>query len=86
MRLGRRIVAGFLVFSALASVCRAASDPAVQLGFPPEVTGAMDGISPDRIRAHVQFLADDLLEGRARARAAAISRRATSRPNLRSTA
>jgi len=64
MRLGRRIVAGFLVFSALASVCRAASDPAVQLGFPPEVTGAMDGISPDRIRAHVQFLADDLLEGR----------------------
>jgi Zn-dependent M28 family amino/carboxypeptidase len=25
---------------------------------------AMEGISPDRIRAHVQFLADDLLEGR----------------------
>ena len=62
--MGARIVAGFLAFSALAAVCRAAADPAAQLGFPPEVTAAMEGISADRIRAHVQFLADDLLEGR----------------------
>ena len=37
---------------------------APQLSLPPEVTAAMQGIDPERIRAHVRFLADDLLEGR----------------------
>jgi Zn-dependent M28 family amino/carboxypeptidase len=42
----------------------AAADPAAQLDFPPAVTAAMGGIDAERIRAHVKFLADDLLEGR----------------------
>ena len=42
----------------------AAPDPAVQLGFPPNAAAAMQSIDPERIRAHVRFLADDLLEGR----------------------
>jgi Zn-dependent M28 family amino/carboxypeptidase len=42
----------------------AAAKPAVQLGLPPEVTTALKGIDAERIRAHVRFLADDLLEGR----------------------
>jgi len=46
------------------SAAWAAVDPAVQLGFPPNVAAAMQGIDPERIRAHVRFLADDLLEGR----------------------
>jgi Zn-dependent M28 family amino/carboxypeptidase len=50
--------------SGLVSGSWAAPDPASQLGFPPDVAAAMEGISADRIRAHVQFLADDLLEGR----------------------
>jgi Zn-dependent M28 family amino/carboxypeptidase len=48
----------------LAAGSRAAPDPAAELGFPPEVAAAMQGISPDRIRAQTRFLADDLLEGR----------------------
>jgi Zn-dependent M28 family amino/carboxypeptidase len=48
----------------MASASWAAPGPAAQLGFPPDVAAAMEGISPDRIRAHIQFLADDLLEGR----------------------
>jgi len=64
MRLWRWIVAAVAACAGLASGSWAAPDPAAQLGFPPEVTAAMEGISPDRIRAHVQFLADDLLEGR----------------------
>jgi Zn-dependent M28 family amino/carboxypeptidase len=42
----------------------AAAKPAAQLGLPPDATAAMQGIDPERIRAHVRFLADDLLEGR----------------------
>ena len=42
----------------------AAADPAADLGFTPAVAAAMNGIDPGRIRAHVKFLADDLLEGR----------------------
>jgi Zn-dependent M28 family amino/carboxypeptidase len=42
----------------------AAPDPEAQLGFPAEVAAAMRGIDAERIRAHVAFLADDLLEGR----------------------
>jgi Zn-dependent M28 family amino/carboxypeptidase len=35
------------------------------LGLPPEAAAAMRRIDAERIRAHVKFLADDLLEGRA---------------------
>jgi len=48
----------------LAAGSWAAPDPAAELGFPPNVAAAMQGISPDRIRAQTRFLADDLLEGR----------------------
>jgi hypothetical protein len=42
----------------------AAADPAAQLDLSPAVTTAIAGIDAERIRAHVKFLADDLLEGR----------------------
>ena len=42
----------------------AAPDPAVELGLPAEAVAAMRSIDAERIRAHVKFLADDLLEGR----------------------
>jgi Zn-dependent M28 family amino/carboxypeptidase len=64
MRLARWIVVAAGVSCGTASASWAAPDPAAQLGFPPDVAAAMEGISPDRIRAHIQFLADDLLEGR----------------------
>ena len=48
----------------LAAGSWAAPDPAAELGFAPNVAAAMQGISPDRIRAQTRFLADDLLEGR----------------------
>ncbi len=64
MRLARRAVAAVGMCCGLACASWASSDPAAQLGFPPDVAAAMEGISPDRIRAHIQFLADDLLEGR----------------------
>jgi Zn-dependent M28 family amino/carboxypeptidase len=60
----RAFAAAFGVFCGLASGSSAAPDPAAQLGFPPDVSAAMNGISPDRIRTHTRFLADDLLEGR----------------------
>jgi Zn-dependent M28 family amino/carboxypeptidase len=41
-----------------------APDPAAELNFSAPVTAAMNSIDADRIRAHVKFLADDLLEGR----------------------
>src|ERR1019366_5343223 len=40
------------------------ADPALELGLPAEVAAAMHGIDPERIRAHVKFLANDFLEGR----------------------
>src|SRR3984885_15043789 len=40
------------------------ADPGAALGLPQDVTAAMQGIDAERIRAHVRFLADDLLEGR----------------------
>jgi Zn-dependent M28 family amino/carboxypeptidase len=40
------------------------ADPALELGLPADVAAAMQSIDPERIRAHVKFLADDLLEGR----------------------
>src|SRR5258705_13411341 len=42
----------------------AASAPAADLRLPVNVTAAMRSIDAERIRAHVRFLADDLLEGR----------------------
>jgi Zn-dependent M28 family amino/carboxypeptidase len=42
----------------------AAPDPVDKLGLPADVAAAMQSIDPERIRAHVKFLADDLLEGR----------------------
>jgi Zn-dependent M28 family amino/carboxypeptidase len=42
----------------------AASDAAAALGLPPNVAAAMRGIDAERMRTHVRFLADDLLEGR----------------------
>jgi Zn-dependent M28 family amino/carboxypeptidase len=48
----------------LTSGADADAKPAAQLGLPADATAAMQGIDPERIRAHVRFLADDLLEGR----------------------
>lgn len=48
----------------LMPVAWAAEDPATQLGFSRPVAAAMHGIDSERMRAHVRFLADDLLEGR----------------------
>ncbi len=42
----------------------AAPDPGKELGLPATVAASMRGIDAERIRAHVRFLADDLLEGR----------------------
>ena len=64
MKFLRWIVAALGMSSGMASASWAAPDPAAQLGFAPDVAAAMEGISPDRIRAHIRFLADDLLEGR----------------------
>jgi Zn-dependent M28 family amino/carboxypeptidase len=64
MRFWRWMVAAVGLSCGLASGSWAAPDPAAQLGFAPEVAAAMGGINPERMRAHVQFLADDLLEGR----------------------
>src|SRR6202047_161647 len=42
----------------------AAPDPAADLRLPANVAAAMRDIDAERIRAHVRFLSDDLLEGR----------------------
>src|SRR3984957_3813171 len=52
------------VATGLASGARAAPDPAKDLGLPLNVAAAMRGIDAERIRAHVRFVSDDLLEGR----------------------
>jgi Zn-dependent M28 family amino/carboxypeptidase len=64
MRSCRFTVLAAALTVALSAGAWAAPDPAAQLGFPPNVAAAMQGIDPERIRAHVRFLADDLLEGR----------------------
>jgi Zn-dependent M28 family amino/carboxypeptidase len=48
----------------LAAGAWAAPGPAAELGLPTDVAASMRGIDAERIRAHVRFLADDLLEGR----------------------
>lgn len=49
---------------AATSAAGPAADAAARLGLPPSIAQAMRDIDPQRIRAHVRFLADDLLEGR----------------------
>jgi len=61
-RLASMLGLGFAV--GFGSCAWAAADPATELGFAPDVAAAMQSIDPERIRAHVKFLADDLLEGR----------------------
>lgn len=55
---------GALVAVAAATSVCAAAEATPQLGLPPAVQVSMRGIDAQRIRAHVKFLADDLLEGR----------------------
>jgi Zn-dependent M28 family amino/carboxypeptidase len=56
------LVAGVAI--GLVSGAGAAPDPAAALGLPVNVAVAMRGIDAERIRAHVRFLSEDLLEGR----------------------
>jgi hypothetical protein len=61
------LAAGSIASGPLSYADSAAGGPAgaaAQLGFPPDVQAAVASIDPERIRAHVKFLADDLLEGR----------------------
>src|SRR5580693_3830970 len=46
------------------SCAHSANDPAAALGLPAGAAAALRGIDAEHIRAHVRFLADDLLEGR----------------------
>ena len=64
MRAIRAAVLGAGLTMLLGGGAWAGSDPATELGLSPDVATAMRGIDPERIRAHVKFLADDLLEGR----------------------
>ena len=63
MRVYRAMLALWLGMG-VGSSAWSAGDPAVELGFAPGVSAALQSIDPERIRAHVRFLADDLLEGR----------------------
>ncbi|HEY4443357.1 MAG TPA: M28 family peptidase, partial [Steroidobacteraceae bacterium] len=56
------LIAG--VATGLVSAAWAAPDPVADLRLPVNVAAAMRDIDPERIRAHVRFLSDDLLEGR----------------------
>lgn len=47
-----------------ATVAQRAASAALRLDLPPPVRASIVGIDPEHIRAHVRFLADDLLEGR----------------------
>jgi Zn-dependent M28 family amino/carboxypeptidase len=63
----RILAAGLLLIAGSTSIGPASADPSdagARLGFAPDVQAAMASIDPERIRAHVKFLADDLLEGR----------------------
>ena len=56
-----------LIAGSISNAPKSAAEPAdaaARLGFAPDVQAAMASIDPERIRAHVKFLADDLLEGR----------------------
>jgi Zn-dependent M28 family amino/carboxypeptidase len=58
------LAAGLCSYTALFANAGGSPDPAAALGFDPAVTAALQSIDPQRIRAHVKFLAGDLLEGR----------------------
>jgi Zn-dependent M28 family amino/carboxypeptidase len=66
----KRLLTAILPLALLLGVAGAQADssalppPPTDLGLPAAVTEAMSGIDPDRISAHVRFLADDALEGR----------------------
>jgi Zn-dependent M28 family amino/carboxypeptidase len=64
MTIFQRAVLVLGLAAASASIVRADSDPAATLGLPAGVAAAMHSVDPERIRAHVKFLSDDLLEGR----------------------
>jgi Zn-dependent M28 family amino/carboxypeptidase len=64
MQYSRTAVLILGVATGLVSAAWAAPDPAADLRLPVNVAGAMRGIDAERIRAHVRFLSDDLLEGR----------------------
>ncbi|MDB6082126.1 MAG: peptidase [Gammaproteobacteria bacterium] len=64
MALLRQAVLGFGLAAVWAGSASAGPDPAASLGLPADVTAAMQSIDAERIRTHVKFLADDLLEGR----------------------
>ncbi|MGA2778607.1 MAG: M28 family peptidase [Steroidobacteraceae bacterium] len=50
--------------SSAATVAAVAAHAEVELGLPDDIKRAISGIDAERIRAHVRFLSDDLLEGR----------------------
>jgi len=56
-------VTASIAWAAPASPPSAASQPVTTL--PPAVRRALDGLKPEALRAHMRFLADDRLEGRA---------------------
>lgn len=60
----RRALLAFGLAATFGCGALAVADTVADLGFPVNVADAMQGIDPERIRAHVKFLADDLLEGR----------------------
>jgi Zn-dependent M28 family amino/carboxypeptidase len=63
--LGWWLSAAGLAAAGLAAASPSTSaEPPAQLGLPADAAAAMQGIDAERIRAHVKFLADDLLEGR----------------------
>src|SRR5450755_658799 len=64
MKLFRLVAPAVGLAVALLSRGWAGPDPAADVKLPPHVAAAMRSIDAERIRAHVRFLADDLLEGR----------------------
>jgi Zn-dependent M28 family amino/carboxypeptidase len=62
--LRRGLAAGGLGLSLTWAVAWAGSNPAQEVGLNSDVAAAVQGIDAERIRAHVKFLADNLLEGR----------------------
>jgi Zn-dependent M28 family amino/carboxypeptidase len=60
----RRAFPAFGLAATLSWSAWAGPDPAMELGLPADAAAAMQSIDAERIRAHVKFLADDLLEGR----------------------
>ncbi len=64
MQLFRLTILIWCLATGLAAGAWAAPGPAAELGLPSNVAAAMRSIDAERIRAHVRFLSDDLLEGR----------------------